>query len=375
MTPDDGPAQTRDREARDRAAATKLKVIDCDVHHALPSPRALYPYLAQRWRDHLDRYGHRKPTPFVSSSPYPKTAPALSRTDSWPPNGGPPGSDLAFLQEQLLDRYNIEYGLLHLLAPSGMDERNQELGAALCRAINTWQYEHWTQKDQRLKAAIVVPGEDAAAAVAEIEHWAGNSDFAQISMITHTIEPLGRRRYWPIYEAAVRHGLPVGLHTSGFNGHAPAASGWPSYYVEEQHIVALSQQALAVSMVCEGVFARLPDLKVVMVESGFAWVPSLAWRLDAHWKRMRDEVPHLAEPPSHYLRRNMWYTSQPADEPENPEDLRQIIDWLGWDRVLFATDYPHWDMDNPDFAFRCRMSEAERRMIYAGNARAVYGFA
>ena len=36
-------------------------------------------------------------------------------------------------------------------------------------------HDEWTQKDQRLKAAIVVPGEDAAAAVAEIEHWAGQS--------------------------------------------------------------------------------------------------------------------------------------------------------------------------------------------------------
>ena len=373
MTPDDSHAAP----TLERPASTRLKLIDCDIHHALRTPRDLHPYLSQRWRDHLDTYGHRQPVPFLGASPYPKVAPALSRTDSWPPNGGPPGSDLAFLQEQLLDRYNIEYGMLQLLSPQGMDQRNQEFGAALCRAINTWQVAEWTQKDKRLKAAIVVPGEDSAAAVAEIEHWAGRSDFAadfvQVAMITHTIEPLGRRRYWPIYEAAARHGLPIGLHTSGYNGHAPTAAGFPSYYVEEQHVVALSQQALAISLVCEGVFARFPTLKVVMIESGFAWVPSVAWRLDRHWARMRAEVPHLVEPPSHYLRRHMWFTTQPSDEPERPEDIRAILDWMGWDRVLFATDYPHWDMDNPEFAFRCRMSEAERRMIYAGNARAVYG--
>ena len=43
-----------------------------------------------------------------------------------------------------------------------------------------------------------------------------------------------------------------------------------------------------------------------------------------------------------------------ADEPERIEDLRQVIDWIGWDRLLFATDYPHWDMDNPELAFKCR---------------------
>ncbi len=112
----------------DRASArpTRLGLIDCDVHHAMRSPKDLHPYLAQRWRDHLDRYGPQRPVPFTKSSPYFKSAPALSRKDTWPPNGGPPGSDLKFLQEQLLDRYGIETAMLHLLSPSGMDQRNQE---------------------------------------------------------------------------------------------------------------------------------------------------------------------------------------------------------------------------------------------------------
>ena len=42
------------------------------------------------------------------------------------------------------------------------------------------------------------------------------------------------------------------------------------------------------------------------------------------------------------------------------------------DRLLFATDYPHWDSDDPRYAFKCRMSEAEHRAIFAGNAKAVY---
>ena len=50
------------------------------------------------------------------------------------------------MREQLLDRYNIEYGMLQLLSPQGMDQRNQDFGKALCRAINAWQFEHWTQR-------------------------------------------------------------------------------------------------------------------------------------------------------------------------------------------------------------------------------------
>ncbi|HEY6431318.1 MAG TPA: hypothetical protein VIZ17_05000, partial [Acetobacteraceae bacterium] len=90
----------------------RVGLIDCDVHHAWRSSKDLHPYLAQKWRDHLDTYGSRKPMPFTGSSPYFKSAPALSRKDTWPPNGGPPGSDLAFMQEQLLDRYGIDCGML-----------------------------------------------------------------------------------------------------------------------------------------------------------------------------------------------------------------------------------------------------------------------
>ncbi len=355
------------------AQETKIGVIDCDVHHAMRSSKDLYPYLPARWREHLETYGSRRPTPFTGSSPYFKAAPALSRKDSWPRNGGPPGSDLAFLQEQLLDRYGIEAGMLHLLSPTGMDQRNQELAPVLCRAINEWQFHEWTQKDQRLKAAIVVPGEDAAAAVAEIEHWAGNRDFAQVSVVTHTIEPLGRRRYWPIYEAAAAHGLPIGLHSSGNNGYAVTAAGWSSYYVEEHHEVSMSQQALVTSLVCEGVLARYPTLKVVIVEAGLAWMPSLCWRLDRQWARMKDEVPHLTRPPSSYVREQVWFTTQPMDEPERPEDILSILEWIGWDRILFATDYPHWDFDNPETAFKAQMTEPQRRMVFRDNARAVYG--
>jgi predicted TIM-barrel fold metal-dependent hydrolase len=123
------------------------------------------------------------------------------------------------------------------------------------------------------------------------------------------------------------------------------------------------------------VFERYPALKAVIIEAGFVWVPAVAWRLDQHWARMKDEVPHLTRKPSEYFRSNIWYSSQPADEPEKPEFLRQSLDWLGWDRLLFATDYPHWDMDSPEQAFKFRMTEAEQRQIFADNARALYGLA
>jgi predicted TIM-barrel fold metal-dependent hydrolase len=355
------------------AAAVRARIgaIDCDVHHALKSPRDLYPFMPARWRTHYETFGTSHGNPYTGTTPYPKATPALSRKDSWPPAGGPPGSDLPFLREQLLDRYGIAFGMLHILYPHA-DQRNQDFSAVICRAINEWQAATWTSQEKRLKAAIAVPAEDARAAVAEIERWAGNPDFVQVSLITHAIEPLGRRRYWPIYEAAAHHGLPIGLHSSGFNGHAVTPAGWPSFYVEEHHAVAISQQDVVTSFAFEGVLARLPSLKVVIIEAGFAWVPALCWRMDRHWARMRAELPHVPRPPSEYVREQMWFTTQPMDEPERPEDLVDLVGWLGWDRLLFATDYPHWDFDDPETAFKLPMTDAQRLRVFRDNARAVY---
>ena len=125
----------------------------------------------------------------------------------------------------------------------------------------------------------------------------------QVLLLVRTDEPLGRRRYRPIFEAAVRNGLPVGIHFGGGRGRNPlTASGWPSFYVEDHTAMAQAFQAQVVSLVVEGVFEALPTLRVVLIEGGFGWLPSLMWRMDKHWARLADEVPHLTRPPSAYVR-------------------------------------------------------------------------
>jgi len=112
----------------------------------------------------------------------------------------------------------------------------------------------------------------------------------------------------------------------------------------------------------------------VLIEGGFGWVPSLCWRLDRVTDRLRGETPHLSRRPSEYIREQVWFTTQPMEEPEPREHLRDAIEWIGWDRLLFASDYPHWDFDDPMTALPLRIDAAERHAFYLGNAAGVYGF-
>ena len=109
------------------------------------------------------------------------------------------------------------------------------------------------------------------------------------------------------------------------------------------------------------------------MEAGFAGLPSLCWRLDKLWHRLRAETPHLKRPPSEYIREHVWLTTQPMEEPEPKSRALDAIEWIGWDRLLFATDYPHWDYDDPTQVLPPNVDEKLRRDFFINNARAVYG--
>lgn len=345
-------------------------LIDCDIHPALRTPADLDRFLSVRWREHRKTFGDhvRRAT---KAWIYHRMDNHGMRLDAMPPGGGPAASDLDFMRQQHLDAYGVTLGVLQPLS-SAAYVRSREYSAALCRAMNEWQVEDWTRHEKRLKASIVVNPEFPEDAVREIDHWADHPDFVQITVPPRTSDPLGRQSYWPIFEAAERHDMAIGLHVGGVNGHPSGGAGWPSYYLEEHQTNAHTAQAIVTSMVIEGVFERFRHLRVVMIEGGFGWVPPLSWRLDKHWQRLRAEVPHVKRPPSEYVREHFWFSTQPMEESTNPQDIAELFDWIGWDRLVFASDYPHWDFDDPNYVFRTKVSPEQKRMVLRDNARAAF---
>jgi predicted TIM-barrel fold metal-dependent hydrolase len=345
-------------------------IIDCDIHNTLPSDAALSPFLPERWRRRLEHYSIRF---YYTGAFYPRLNPNAARTDAWPPSGQIPGSDLGFMREQLLDAWNIEYGVLNPLYLAG-EQANQDYGAALATALNAWLVAAWLDPEPRLRSSLVVPYEDGDLAAEEIERQAHDKRFVQVLLPARTREPLGRRKYWKLYAAAQRHGLPVAIHFGGAGGWPLTGAGWPSYYYEDHSGMPQAFQAQIISLIYEGVFERFPKLKVILVEGGFAWLPPLMWRLDRAWERLGDEVPHVTRPPSETIRKHFWITTQPIEEPSQPAYFHLVLDQLDMsNRLMFSTDYPHWDFDAPDRALPAGLAPDLKARIMAGNARAFYG--
>ena len=349
-----------------RAAETQA-LVDCDIHNTLTT-EALYRHLPEKWREYHRKFG-RTMTP---GDFYPKASPFASRTDTWPPGGGPPGSDLPFLRSQLLDVWPIEVGVLNTL----ITIRNQyrDFDAALATAANACQVAEWLEPEPRLRASLLVPFEDAPLAVAEIKRHAGDRRFAQVLIPSRTSEPLGQRKYWPIFAAASEAGLPIGIHFGGWSGgHPISGAGWPTFYVEYHTGMIQTFQTHLISLVCEGAFEEFPNLKIVFIEGGLAWIPPLLWRLDRSWRQLKAENPRLRRAPSEYVREHFWLTTQPIEEPPEPAQFLQMIAHLAMDdHLLFSTDYPHWDFDSPDKALPSALPAALRRKIRGDNARALY---
>jgi predicted TIM-barrel fold metal-dependent hydrolase len=193
-----------------------------------------------------------------------------------------------------------------------------------------------------------------------------------------TQRPFGHYKYWPVLEAAAERGLPIAFHPGGTGMNQITGSGWPSFYFEHHAGYPQSMVSQVSSLITHGVLERWPDLKVVVVEGGWSWAAPFAWRMDASWRVLRSEVPHLTRKPSEYLAEHFWFTTQPAEEPENRDWTVEVIEQfesLGLaEHLMYSSDYPHWDFDAPDQALPRAFGEERTRRIMSENAAALYGF-
>jgi predicted TIM-barrel fold metal-dependent hydrolase len=212
--------------------------------------------------------------------------------------------------------------------------------------VNEWIAREWLDREPRLRASIVLPIQNPKNSVEEIERRAGDKRFVQVLVPVMGEMTLGRRYYWPIYEACERYGLAVGIHAGSSYRYAPTSVGWTSYLFEDYVAQSAAFENQLLSFVAEGVFAKYPGLKVVLMESGFAWLPPFLWRANKTWRGVRAETPWVKRSPGEIIREHVRITLQPVDQPPNREQLEQSIDQIGSDSMLlFSTDYPHWHFD------------------------------
>jgi predicted TIM-barrel fold metal-dependent hydrolase len=363
----------------------RVLTVDCDVHPHMPHGLSdLVPYMPSDWQRRLSvGHGHEwAKDVYASQFSIPKNVlyvnpVGVMRRDAVPEDGSVPCSDARFVARQLLDQYGIDRAVLiggSILGLGGLPD--PDLAAVIASAYNDWLTEHWLEVDERYRGALVVAPQDARLAAAEIERVGDRPGMVQVHLPLMNVL-MSDRHYFPIYAAASERGLPISIHPNSADGiftKAPQlAGGIFTYYIEWHTALTQIAQSNVISLACHGVFERFPALKIVVAEGGFAWLADVIWRLDKDWHSVRDEVPWLKRPPSEAIFDHVRFTTQPFLETENAEHIRAILEIVEADRtLLFSSDYPHWDFDNPARALDA-LPESTRKRVTGANAVELYG--
>ncbi len=270
------------------------EMIDCDLHPTLPGMAALMPYLDDHWRDTAVRRGFDE----LNTIAYPANTP-LSVRSGWRDANGRAATTAERLAAEALAPFGTQIAILNCLYGAQVPF-SDAIAAAFCRALNRWIAHEWLDRDGRLRASIVVPMLNAELAVDEIDHWAGDSRFVQILLLVGSELPLGRRQNWPIYAAAERHNLPVGIHAGSTYRHPVTPVGWPSYFSEDYVNQAPAFQSQLSSLLAEGVFTKFPGLTVGTRRIGRELAASLALAFFQVLERVAQRDPLGFRPAGHH---------------------------------------------------------------------------
>jgi len=355
-------------------------LIDCDVHVSPGTALDIADYTDSATRELLLHSG----TQGFSLPDYPWYHPTgWLRKDAYDPQSDDPSLhriDLDKVRAQVLDAYDVTFGIAtpDHIAGGLCVVPNPLIAAKLASAHNDWMLERYLEPEPRLRGLIAISPQNPAAAALEIRRVGGRDEFVGIFLPGGARIPYGNPVHDPIWEASDELALPVVVHTHyegvGIAGPVTAA-GYPDFYVEYHTLCGSGMYGHFVSILCHGIFERFPNTRVMMVEGGLVPFVGLLWRLDTNWKACRSEIPWCRKLPSEYVGDHVMFSSQPLETPADPSLLAPAIQGLRpWDTLCFASDYPHWDYDEPAQTLRLLPAEWRQNVAWR-NAASFYRLA
>src|ERR1700675_1900148 len=172
--------------------------------------------------------------------------------------------------------------------------------------------------------------------------------------------------FYPYYQAAEELNVPLLCHP---NSNGELVDRFDNFY--KTHVLGrpTNCSAALVALVLGGVFEKFPKLKVVFFECSAEWILYWMHRMDDDYKRMQNGfTPKITRKPSDYLKKNCYVTCEADDRL-----LALALAEFSEDRVLMASDYPHFDSEYPgtvhELKERSDITDKQKKKILSENAR------
>ncbi|HTB46426.1 MAG TPA: amidohydrolase family protein [Acetobacteraceae bacterium] len=272
------------------------------------------------------------------------------------------GIDAAFL-----------YPSIGLFAGAVQDPR---VAAAMARAYNRWLADYCKPYPDRLFGVAMLPMQSADLAIEEMRYAREKLGFRGVFLRPNPYN--GKMIHHPDYEKfwtmVEELDMAVGFHEGASSGMAQV--GMDRF--EERgarHIITHTMEMMLVcmSVIWGGVCERHPKVRIAFLESGGGWIAGWLDRMDRHFDDKGFNDSGLTTRPSELFQRNCWIAFEPVEG-----SLKVLAEYIGPNKILWATDYPHPDGFFPGAPAMVRKllgnASAETiRQVMAGSAMGFYG--
>lgn len=282
------------------------------------------------------------------------------------------------IREILSKEFHVDYPIIDPLPDLNTIKQNDK-AVAIMRATNEMLIERFLDEDEDMYGLLTLIPHDPDACAEEIDRLASEDQIVGAFWNTSGVRtPLGDPQYDVVYQAAEDAGIPLVYHgaaTPGMEIDFPILQYEMNTYFGNHSLTHVFSQLMNLTSLIEnGIPEKFPDLDFIFKEVGISWITQM-YRLNREYKERKPEIPLLEKTPEKYIRDQFYISTQPLEEPEDERHIKQLLEMVGADMLMFSTDYPHFDFDSTESFLQklSNFSGEEQEKILHKNASEVYG--
>jgi gamma-resorcylate decarboxylase len=281
--------------------------------------------------------------------------------------------DVADKRLRQMDAHGVAMMILSLNAPAVQAIADKARAIEVAKQANDGLAETVRKRPDRYAAFAALPMQDPEAAAAELERCIKQLGFvgALVNGFSDTGDPRKLlyydvphyRAFWKVVEAL---DVPFYLHPRNpLPGQIPGYDGH-NWLLGPNWAFNAETSVHALRLIGSGLFDECPKLRIVLGHLGEG-IPALLWRIDHRNGWMKEPHRYAAKKPvADYFRKHFWLTTSGNF---STSALKQAVEELGVDRVMFSVDWPFEDVGQGcDWIDKAALAEADREKIGRDNA-------